>query len=399
MPETDTLKTETNWILIAMVCVPALAILITMFVLVVHPGEVRTTDAQLDGHIHPINSRIAGTITWVNPQVEDTFFVPAGTILARLDRNDYQPTVTRLEGETEASAAQQRSAVLNVPITSASATSKLHAARTAVLDAQSDLQAATAQAESARANVAQAVATFKRAEDDRVRYEALVSTHEISRSEYDQRLTEARTTVALLSAAEANSRAAGQRVESTRLRILEREDEVRAAESAPEVIASARINVQKTSADLKKSKAALTDAELNLSYTDLVAPVGGLVGRKSMEVGQRVAAGQLMLTLVQANDVWVIANFRETQLRHMRVGQAVKVHIDSFDTDVKGVVESIGGATGSKYSVVAPDNATGNYVKVVQRVPVRIRIDAARARNEVLLPGMSIEVSVLTDPR
>jgi membrane fusion protein (multidrug efflux system) len=394
MSTTETPITTRNKLLIGGLTIIALILCFLGWHFVVHPGEVRTNDAQIDGHVHPINTRIGGTITWVNPDVEDTRFVKAGAVLAHLDPNDYQPAVDRLEGDVQASEAQQHTAVLNVPITSAAAMSRLSSAQAAVADAESDLKAATSQKAAAEAAVAQASASYHRAEADRVRYAALVSTHEISRSEYDQRATDSTTTEAVLTAAQANSTSAEEKIESARQKIKERQSDLRSAQTAPESIASARANVRRALGETKKSQAALLNARLDLGYTNLVAPVSGIVGRKSMEAGQRVAPGQLMLTIVPPNDVWVIANFRETQLHHMRVGQAAKIHVDSFDRDFEGEVESIGGATGSRYSVVAPDNATGNYVKVVQRIPVRLRINNPGVGNLLLLPGMSIEVSV-----
>jgi membrane fusion protein (multidrug efflux system) len=374
--------------LIAAIC------LIWVLWIVFHPGEVRTNDAQIDGHIHPINSRIAGTVIWLNPTVDDTHFVKAGTVLARLDPNDYQPSVDRLAGDVQASEAQLQSSVLSVPITTAAATSKLIAARAAVEDAESELLSAEAQKDAAEAAVRQAVATYHRAENDRVRYEALVTTHEISRSEYDLRATDAKTSQALLSAAEANRNAAEQKIASSRQKLVQRKSDERSAETAPQVIASARANVERAGGDLQRSRAALFNARLDLGYTNVIAPVDGIIGKKGMEVGQRILSGQLLLTLVPPNDTWAIANFRETQLHHMKVGQRATIHVDSYGKDVDGTVESIGGATGSKYSLIAPDNATGNYVKVVQRVPVRIRLDQNALGDQRLLPGMSIEVSV-----
>ena len=393
MTDTEKPVRPVNWLATgAVIAVAVAAFAIGLFFLI-HPGEVRTSDAQIDGHILPVNSRVAGTITWVNPEVEDTRLIPAGTLLLRLDSNDYQPTVDRLAGDVQASAALENAAQLNVPIQSASAISKLAAAQSAVSEAEAEVASLVQTEKAAEAAIAQAEANYSRAEADRKRYEVLVSTHEISRSEYDQRLTDAKTTQALLSSATFNRETAKQRVESARARVAQKLADLRSAELAPDVIATARANVKRAAGDLQRSKATLTDAELNLSYTQVKAPVDGVVGRKSIEIGQRISPGQLMLTLVPPNDVWVIANFRETQLRHMQVGQSATIHVDTFGRDLQGVVESIGGATGSKYSVIAPDNATGNFVKVVQRVPVRLRLRSQDAPG-LLLPGMSCEVSV-----
>ena len=302
--------------------------------------------------------------------------------------------MNRLEGNTIASDASERSAIVTLPIITAAARSRLASAHAAVAVAEDDLKGAESQRVSAEAAVTQASATYRRAEDDRARYEALVTTHQISRSEYDQRFTDAATSAASLHASQANSAIVDQKIASLKEQIRQRESDVLAAETAPQTIQNARLNIERAAGDLKTAKAALMSAKLDLSYTTIISPVSGVIGRKSMEVGQRVSVGQLMVTVAPINDVWVIANFRETQLHHMRVGQSAKIHVDAYGLDLSGTVESIGGATGSKYAVIAPENATGNYVKVVQRIPVRIRVNRPTGDQQPLLPGMSIEVSV-----
>jgi membrane fusion protein (multidrug efflux system) len=370
----------------------AIAVVIVWFIA---PGSVSTNDAQLDGHIHPINARVSGTITWVNPVVDDTHFVNAGTVLARLDPNDYEPTVDRLQGDVQSTEAQLEAAKLNVQISEATSVSRLSAARAAVEEAEAEKATAEAQSLAAAASVAQANAIYRRAEDDRKRYFALVESHEISRSEYDQRATEAATAEAQMKQAEANLSAARQHIASAGQRITERKGDVLAAETAPQQIATARSNVQRVDGDLRRARATLRDATLNLSYTEIVAPVDGIIGRKQIEVGQRIAAGQLVLTLSPPNEIWAIANFKETQLQHLKVGQEATIHIDSSGEDLHGTVESVGGATGAKYSLIPPENATGNYVKVVQRIPVRVMI-LPENKHAPLIPGMSVEVRVDT---
>lgn len=357
-------------------------------------GPVATDDAQIDGHVHPINARIGGTVVWVNPDIDDTKFVKAGTVLARLDTNDYQPAVDRLQGDVQAQQAQLESAQLAVPITRATSSSKLSSARAAEIAAHAELSSANAGVSAAAAQVKQAEASSRRAEGDRARYEQLANAHEISRSEYDIRMTEANVTAAQLSAAQANLQAAEQKVQATLQLVAEREQDVAAASTAPELVATARSSVERVSGELKKSQAALHDAQLNLGYTEILAPVSGIIGRRSIETGQRVAPGQLLLNIVPTDDIWVTANYKETQLRHVTPGDRVSIHVDTYGTDIEGEVESIGGATGSKYALIAPDNATGNYVKVVQRIPVRIRLDSVRVGNRPLLPGMSVETKV-----
>jgi membrane fusion protein (multidrug efflux system) len=359
------------------------------------PGSVSTNDAQIDGHIHPLNARVSGTITWVNPNVDDTRFVKQGTVLARLDQNDYAPTVDRLQGDVQSTEAQLSAARLNVEISQATAQSRLSAAKAAVEEAEAEKATAEAQSVSAAQLVAQTSAVYHRAEEDRRRYLALVDSHEISRSEYDQRATDAASAEAQMKAADANLAAARQHIASSSQRIAERKGDLLAASTAPQQIATAEANVRKVDGDLKRTRASLKDSTLNLRYTEIVAPVDGVIGRKSIEVGQRVSAGQLLLTLSSPHDLWAIANFKETQLTHMRIGQKATVHVDSSGRDLQGNVESLGGATGAKFALIPPENATGNYVKVVQRVPVRIRI-IAEAQEVPLLPGMSVEVRVDT---
>jgi len=247
----------------------------------------------------------------------------------------------------------------------------------------------------AAASVTQAKALYTRAEEDRKRYFALVESHEISRSEYDQRATESATAESQMKQADANLQAALQHIASADQRITERKGDVLAAETAPQQVATARSNVQRVDGDLRKARATLKDATLNLSYTEIVAPVDGIIGRKQIEMGQRIGAGQLVLTLSPPNDIWAIANFKETQLEHLKVGQSATIHIDSTREDLRGTVESVGGATGAKYSLIPPENATGNYVKVVQRVPVRVSI-LPENKHAPLIPGMSVEVRVDT---
>jgi membrane fusion protein (multidrug efflux system) len=331
----------------------------------------------------------------VDPDLDDTHFVKAGTVLARLDANDYAPTVDRLEGDVQSTEAELEAARLNVKISEEDVQSRLSAATAAVEEAEAEKSAAEAQSVSSAESVAQTTAVFRRAENDRLRYLALVDSHEISKSEYDQRATDAKSAEAQMKAAEANLASARQHITSAAQRITERKGDLRAAATAPQQIAMAQANVRKADGNLKRDRAALKDSKLNLGYTEILAPVDGVVGRKSIEVGQRVSTGQLLMTLSTPNDVWAIANFKETQLTRMKVGQSATIHVDSKGEDLSGTVESLGGATGAKFSVIPPENATGNYVKVVQRVPVRIRI-SVKSEDIPLLPGMSVEVRVDT---
>lgn len=356
-----------------------------------------TNDAQVDGHILPVNSRIDGTVTWVNPEVENTHHVKAGELLAILDPNDYAPTVEQLQGSVAAQQAQLNSAQLDYAMTRPTAQSRLEAARAAVAEAQADLASNGAEIQSREAHLAETRATYQHLEADRKRYQALVETHEISTSEYDQRATAAKTAAEQVAQATAQLKTAEANHEALGSRLAQRKADMQAANVVPQTIGTAQARIKQMDGDLKKSAAQLHEAQLNLGYTRIVAPADGVVGQRQIELGQRVKSGQLLLTVVPLNDLWITADFKETQMRRMHVGQPVHIKIDSYAGKLDGHIESIGGATGARYSLIPPENATGNYVKVVQRIPIRIHIDTAIDPRRPLLPGMSSEVSVRLD--
>jgi membrane fusion protein (multidrug efflux system) len=248
--------------------------------------------------------------------------------------------------------------------------------------------------DSAQARVAQAEAAYSRAEADRQRYERLLAKREISQSEYDRIATEASTDREAVNAAKADQVSAQRRVAQAESRVLERQADLLAARSAPEQVRSSIARAAAAGSEADRARAQLTTAELNLGYAKIVAPVSGIIGRKTVEVGQRVQPGQQMLTIVPVDDIWVTANFKETQLKKMRPGQPVTIHLDSYDRDYHGRIDALGGATGSRFSLLPPENATGNYVKVVQRVPVRILISSGENADHLLRPGMSVEARV-----
>jgi membrane fusion protein (multidrug efflux system) len=353
-----------------------------------------TNDAQIDGHIYPVNSRVNGTVAWVNPAVEDTRYVPAGTVLARLDADDYTPAVDKLQGDVQDKQAQLSSSKLELEITRSTAQSRLQGARAAVAEVTAELASSQADEQSAQAQLSQARASYSLAEANRKRYEALVKTHEISNSEYDERATAATTAHEQVAIAIATLNAAHTRIEALRQKLLQRKSELVAAGVAPETIDTAASHIQQVHGQLQESLAQLREAQLNLVYTTIVAPVSGIIGQRQMEAGQRVQTGQLMVSVVPTNDLWVTAYFRETQMRRMTVGQKATFKVDTYGQKLHGHIESIGGATGSKYSLLPPENSTGNFVKVVQRIPVRLHIDDAIDPRRPILPGMSVEVSV-----
>jgi len=353
-----------------------------------------TEDAEIDGHLNPISARIAGTISRVNPDVVNNHYVTAGTVLAEIDPADFQAEKDRASAEQRRLVASAAAARQDVAVTTSGAGARLQAAEAAVAEATDAVASETATLAADHARIAQAEKNATRSEADRQRYERLLAKREISQSEYDRIATQAATDNEGLNAARSEYVAAQQRVKQAESRMAQRKADLLAARSAPEQIASTQAKAAAASSDATRAQAQLTTAELNLGYTRIVAPVSGIVGRKSLEVGQRVQSGQQLLIIVPIDDIWVTANFKETQLRKMKPGQPVTVHVDSYNRDYKGRVEALGAATGSRFSLLPAENATGNYVKVVQRVPVRILLDPKENSDQILRPGMSVEATV-----
>ncbi|HTC95593.1 MAG TPA: HlyD family secretion protein [Terriglobales bacterium] len=353
-----------------------------------------TDDAQVDGHLDPISARISGTVVSVNPSVEDNHFVAAGTVLAEIDPADYQAEVDRARAEYQRLQASASAAQQDITVTSSGSAGRLNLSQAAVHEAQDSIASERAALDAAQARLAQAEAGYSRAEADRQRYERLLAKHEISQSEYDRIATESSTDREAVNAARAELVAAQIRVTQAESRLAERKADVLVAGSAPEQVKSSIAKAAAAVSEADRARAQLTTAELNLSYSKIIAPVSGIIGRKVVEVGQRVQPGQQLLDIIPVDDVWVTANFKETQLKKMRPGQPVTIHLDSYDRDYHGQLDAIGGATGSRFSLLPPENATGNYVKVVQRIPVRILLSPGEDSDHLLRPGMSVEAHV-----
>jgi membrane fusion protein, multidrug efflux system len=353
-----------------------------------------TDDAQVDGHFAQLSTRITGTVTYVNPLVENDRYVPAGTLLLELDPQDYEAELEHAKANLETKEAQARAAKLQVPITEASAYSQLHLAEAAQQEAIAGVAAAQADLAAAEHRVQQDEAVASRAERDRVRYASLVEKREISRSFYDARETEAAATAQSLDSDRATVDSAQQKIAQMRSLVAQREAQVSGARTAPQQASDVRAEAVSAQGELDEARADVHTAELNLSYTKIYAPVSGVVGHKTVELGHRVQPGQTLLTVVPVDDVWITANFKESQLRHMRPGEPVTIHVDSFGRDYNGTVEDMAGAAGPLFSLFPPENASGNYVKIVQRFPIRIHIDANQDPQHALRPGMSVETKV-----
>jgi len=350
-----------------------------------------TDDAQVDVHLYPVSSRISGYVIKVN--VGDNEYVQKGAVLVEIDPRDYEVALAQARANLANAEATAQSLNITVPITSVSTSSQLTFTASDVANATAGVTAAEKQLVAAHAQVEQAEANDVKAQDDLRRYKLLVDKKEVAEQVYDQALAAAKASTATVAAARANEGAAQQAVQQAHSRLAESEANHRSAETGPQQVSSTRARVRAALADVDQKRAALVQAELNLQYTKILAPVSGEVN-KTVVVGLNVQPGQQLLTVVPLDEVWITANFKETQLRHMRVGQKAKVHVDSSGRTFKGHVDSIAGATGPLFSLLPPENATGNYVKIVQRIPVKIVFEPGENRDRQLRPGMNVVPSV-----
>jgi membrane fusion protein (multidrug efflux system) len=351
-----------------------------------------TDDAQIDGHLNPVSARVSGHVAKL--LVDDNQFVQAGAPLVQIDPRDYEVLVARAKGDYDNAVAAARAAGVNVPITSTSTNSQLAGATAEVASAEALLLAAQQQADAANAQLTQADANNVKAQNDLARYKQLVSKQEISQQQFDQAYAAAQAGAAAVDGARAGLAAAQQQIKAARSRLVQSQASLRSARTAPEQIAAIRSRAKSAEALVEQKKAELDAAQLNLQYTTIIAPVSGVVTNRTVEVGQNVQPGQELMRIINLDDIWVTANFKETQLRKMRVNQPVTISVDTNGKDYKGHLNSIAGASGSITSLLPPENATGNYVKVVQRIPVKITFDAGETREHALRPGMSVEPKV-----
>jgi membrane fusion protein, multidrug efflux system len=353
-----------------------------------------TDDAQINGHLIQISARINGQVIKVN--VDENQFVKKGTLIAELDPADYQVAVENAEAGLASAKAAAIAAKVNVPITTVNTGSNLRSANADVTGAQASVLQAKSQLQAAQAQVAEAKANDFKSQSDLERYKPLVAKDVISKQQWDAAVAAADANKAALANAEAGVAAAEEAVRVANQRETQAQATYTYAQTAPQQVAAQDARAKQAEAQVEAAQAQLDQAKLNLSYTKIVAPEDGIITRKNLEVNQNVSPGQNLLTLVSLNDIWVTANFKETQLRHVSAGQSVEVHVDSTGRDYKGKVTQIGGATGSVLSLFPPENATGNYVKVVQRVPVRIDFTdlANEDKDQLLRPGLSVEPKV-----
>jgi len=350
-----------------------------------------TDDAQVDVHLYPVSARISGYVIKVN--VDDNQYVEKGTVLVEIDPKDYEVAVAQAQASLANGEATARSLNITVPITSVSTESQLSASGSDVENAKAGVLAAQKQLSAAHAQVEQAEASDVKLQDDVQRYKLLVDKKEIADQIYDQAVSAAKASTASIAALKANEAAGEDGVRQAEARLAAANANFRSAQTGPQQVSSTRARAQAAIADVEQKRAILEQAKLNLQYTRVVAPISGAVN-KTVVVGLNVQPGQQLLTVVPLDDVWITANFKETQLRHMKVGQKVNVKVDSNGRTYQGHVDSVAGATGPLFSLLPPENATGNYVKIVQRIPVKIVLEPGENKDRLLRPGMNVEPKV-----
>jgi membrane fusion protein (multidrug efflux system) len=406
-------KNPSRWAdpLVRRVAVGAAAALVIAVValLVYYHNRVSTDDAQVDGHIVPIASKVYGTVAEV--KINDNELVKAGQVLVRIDPRDYQARVDQAKAALALAEAHARAAGVGVPLTQETTDSTTSGAESQLAASQANYDKAKFSYEKdsiselayARANVAAQQANNDRAQADLARMKPLVEKGEISQQQYDAYSAAARVAESQLTAAKEKLISAGEGAEVSRESMLAAKAQV---DQARAMVAQAMANHKQVSireddqasaeAAVATAQADLESAELQLSYATIVAPSDGVVTRKSVEAGQIIQPGQGLFTLIPLNDIWVTANFKETQLEKVRPGQKAEIDVDMYGKTVVGHVDSIAGATGARLSLLPPENATGNYVKVVQRIPVKILLDPNSADNAILRPGMNVEATIIT---
>jgi len=372
-------------------------------------GRQSTDDAQVDAPVTQIAARVGGTITRV--AVGDNQRVEAGTILVELDPRDYQVALDKARAELADADASSIAARSNVPITTTTAASNVTTARGGIAQAQGgiaaaerELDAARARLTSAQARVREAEANAAKASRDVERLRGLLAKDEVSQQQFDTLVAAADAQKAAadsarsqVAEAEAGTRVAESKVTQARAGAEQAHAELRTAETGPQQVSVIKARAAAAEAHAQQARANLSQAELNLEYTTVKAPARGVVSKKGLNPGQVVQAGQPLLALVQVDDVWVTANFKETQLNNMRAGQRATVTVDALGgRSFNGKVDSVAGATGARFSLLPPENATGNFVKIVQRVPVKIVLDPGQDPEHLLKPGLSVTPTVYT---
>jgi membrane fusion protein (multidrug efflux system) len=368
-----------------------------------------TDDAQIDGHINPVAGKVSGTVISIN--VKDNQFVTAGSVVVQIDPRDYRVALDRAKADLAAAQAAAESARTQVPMISTTTASQINltgagievaeGAKTAALK---DVESARARLESTQARVRETQATYAKAAQDLERMKRLIENDRISKQQYDAAVAAADAAHAARDSAQAEVAGVSSAIEAAQARVVQADARIKearaafqASQTAPQQRAVSRSNAQSALARVKQAQAILAQAQLNLEYTEVRAPIDGIISERKVELGQYVQAGQPLLAVVPLYDVWVTANYKENQLKNMHEGQKAIISVDAYGgRDYEGYIDSIAAATGARFSLLPPENATGNYVKVVQRVPVKIVINKGLDAQHPLRPGLSVISTVIT---
>jgi membrane fusion protein, multidrug efflux system len=352
-----------------------------------------TDDAEVEAHLNSISSRVDGAVTGV--YVDDNRIVKAGDPLVDLDPRDFQVAVDQARAQLAQAASQVTAQRPNVPITQTENISNITGAEADVANAEAAVGVAERDRESDLARLAEAQANAAKAKSDLARYTVLIKNEEVSQLEFDQVAATSKAQDAAVDANRATVESAARTVQQRQAQLAQVKSRLSQYETnAPQQLAIRQANIQSQQANAQTAQAMLEQAELKLSYTKIVAPAAGVVLKRSAELGERINAGQQLLTIAQIGDIWVTANFKETQMHNIHPGQSARIHVDALREDFEGYIETIGGSTGAISSVLPPENATGNYIKIVQRIPVRLRFKPNQKDLDRLRPGMSVEPDV-----
>ncbi len=368
-----------------------------------------TDDAQIDGHINPVAAKVSGHVVSIN--VQDNQFVTAGTVVIRIDPRDYVIALERAEADLAAAQSLSEAASHQVPITSTTTSSQLNLAGAGLEQAESvkaaalkDVDTARARLETMQARVRETQANYTKGMQDLERMKLLIAKDEISKQQYDAAVAAADAARASRDSAQSGVQEAAKAIEAGQARVAQAEARIKeahanlqATQTAPQQMSISRSNAQTALARVKLAQAVLAQARLNLEYAEVRAPIDGIISQRKVELGQYVQIGQSLLAVVPLHNVWVTANYKENQLKDMRPGQKATITVDAYGgRTYEGHIDSIAAATGARFSLLPPENATGNFVKVVQRVPVKIVIDRGEDDAHPLRPGLSVIATVYT---
>jgi membrane fusion protein (multidrug efflux system) len=352
-----------------------------------------TDDAFIEGHTDYLSPKISGTIVKVN--VVENQFVKEGDVIAEIDPADYQVSYERAAADAAEAQAQIKSLTPNVPITVTTNQSSITSTEADLSNAEAGIAAAERDHEADLSRLREARANNAKAKSDMARYKMLVAKEEVSQQDYDDKVTAVEASDAQVQSLQQMAESSAKVIDQKRAALASVQIKLQQVRTnGPQELEIRRAAVQSAEATALAAKAQVDQAKLNLQYTKILAPVNGVIGRKQLELGQRVQPGQQLLAIVPLDDIWVTANFKENQIRNMHPGQKVVIHVDAFDKDYNGYVESLPAASSATFSLLPPENATGNYVKVVQRLPVRIRFNPGEDPDHRLRPGMSVEPKV-----